>query len=67
MEWYRLAGDALPNINGTWECNPPDPRHLTFRWIETGLVDTVVLSRDGQRFAGANLKSGFLLSGTRAR
>lgn len=67
MKWYRLASDAVPTLNGSWECSGTNPRHLTFRWVETGFVDTVVLSRDGQRFSGANLKSGFLLSGTRAR
>jgi hypothetical protein len=67
MKWYRLATDPFPTINGTWECSPANPRHLTFRWIETKLVDTVVLSGDGERFSGANLSTGFLLSGTRAR
>lgn len=67
MVWYRLATDATPTITGSWECRQDRTRHVTMRWIQTGLVDTLVLSADGSRVSGANLSSGFKLSGTRAR
>jgi hypothetical protein len=68
IEWYRLAGDATPLINGTWECDPKvNPRHFTFRWFQTNFVDTLVLSRDGQRMTGATTQNGFRLSGSRLR
>jgi endonuclease/exonuclease/phosphatase family metal-dependent hydrolase len=67
IRWYRVATDPLPTINGTWECREGARAHLTFTWIETKLVDTLVLADDGQRLTGANTQTGFRLSGTRAR
>lgn len=67
MHWYRVSTDPLPTINGTWVCQDRTPLHLTLKWVETGLVDTLVLSADGQRLAGENMANKFKLSATRAR
>ena len=66
MVWYQRASDRRPAITGTWECDLRNPRHYTFRWKETLLVDSMMLSTDFQRIAGANMSSGLRLSGTRA-
>ncbi len=65
--WYRVASDALPSVNGTWTCQDREPVHFTLSWIETGLVDTLVLSADGQRLVGETLANQFQLSATRSR
>lgn len=67
IHWYRVATDPLPTINGTWECREGKRPHLTFSWVETKLIDTLVLAEDGERLTGANTQTGFRLSGTRAR
>lgn len=67
LHWYRIATDPYPSLNGEWECHESQPRQFTFRWKESGFVDSLRLSDDGLRFAGANLRHGFKLSGTRAR
>ncbi|MBM4186729.1 MAG: hypothetical protein FJ206_05385 [Gemmatimonadetes bacterium] len=67
LHWYRVSADPLPTINGVWECDEEDPHRFTFRWRETGYVDTLTLSEDRARFIGANQQTGFKLSGTRAR
>ena len=68
IQWYRIATDPMPMINGTWECNPKaNPRHFTFHWFQTNFVDTLVVSRDGQQMTGATTQNGFRLSGTRLR
>ncbi|MBC7895945.1 MAG: hypothetical protein H7066_11075 [Cytophagaceae bacterium] len=67
LMFHRLATDALPMLNGTWECDARDHRRYTFRWIQTGLTDTVRLSENGQLMTGANVMTGFKLSATRAR
>jgi hypothetical protein len=67
MYWYRVATDPVPTINGTWECDDDRPRQISFAWIQTGFLDTLVLSEDGQRLAGANRQTGFKLSATRSR
>lgn len=66
MAWFQSPDDRLPVVTGTWECDRSNQRRITFRWMQTGMVDTMVLSRDGQRFAGANMATGFKLSGTRS-
>jgi hypothetical protein len=67
MVWYRLATDRVPLVTGTWECDLRNPRHYTFRWLQTAQIDTLVLSPDFTRMTGANLASGLRQSGTRAR
>ena len=67
MHWYPVPSNPVPPANGTWTCEDRSPPHLTLRWIETGLVDTLVLSADAERLVGENLKNHFPLSATRAR
>lgn len=68
IEWYRLASDPTPLINGTWECNAKvNPRHFTFRWFQTNFVDTLVVSSNGQTMRGATTNTGFRLSGSRLK
>lgn len=68
MHWYQIPTDRLPTVSGRWECNDArQPLHFTLRWTQTGLVDTLSLSADGQHLTGENLANHFKLSATRAR
>ena len=64
LSWYQTANVVTPTVRGTWTCDEQTGR-LVLSW-DTGFVDTLALSDDGERLSGTN-NAGDPISATRAR
>ncbi len=64
MVWRKDTKDLFPTANGVWNCIDANEQEMTLTWQQTGMTDTVKISRDGRKIDGTNY-TGIRVTGTK--
>jgi hypothetical protein len=64
MVWRKNANDLFPTANGVWSCIDAQEDEMTLTWQQTGMTDTVKISKDGKQIEGTNY-TGIRVTGTK--